>query len=615
MWSMGILAMVILAIRVVQLVHNHIRHMVTMNSGENDQRFWARNRNYWWPQFKKHLVYAPLFRKRHNREIRVGRSINVGTIPSRFHSITLLAYIISNIVYCCLLDWADEDKWAKLASLRGRAGYLAIVNMIPLVIFAGRNNPLIRLLHVSFDTYNLLHRWLGRLVAFEAVLHTVAWLVVKLAADKWHGVLLALKTDPFYSYGMIGTLAMVFLVLLSPGPIRHAFYETFLDLHILFAIAAIVGTWLHCGVAGLPQLPYVHACVAIWLGDRVLRLYKIVSCNYSWSRKSWTKAKIEALPGETVRVTMSLPHYMTIRPGSHAYLRFGAVNPHETHPFSIAWVKHKRILASSLPTDNFGSRPNTSESYASEIYGDEKDFEKQPSDSRNAPHATIQRSDTSRSLEPQPLTGRAKLEDREQVNTEVSFIIGAHHGFTRKLFNLASKFPPGVPLSTYASMEGPYAGHHSLDSYGHVILIAGSSGITHQLSYISHLLTSASHSMVATRKIRLIWVMRDQDHMHWIKPYMDELLRMGNRRQMLKVMMFVTRPTQNVMMGSPSGSVMCYPGRPQIGMLLKKEVEGQVGAMCITVCGPGGLADNVREAVRGMQGVGVVDFIEESFTW
>jgi hypothetical protein len=48
---------------------------------------------------------------------------------------------------------------------------------------------------------------------------------------------------------------------------------------------------------------------------------------------------------------------------------------------------------------------------------------------------------------------------------------------------------------------------------------------------------------------------------------------------------------------------------------VRKEVESQMGAMCVTVCGPGGLADNVREVVREVQEDGMVDFIEESFTW
>jgi len=40
---------------------------------------------------------------------------------------------------------------------------------------ATRNNPLISWANMSFDTFNLLHRWFGRIVALEAITHTVAF--------------------------------------------------------------------------------------------------------------------------------------------------------------------------------------------------------------------------------------------------------------------------------------------------------------------------------------------------------------------------------------------------------------------------------------------------------
>ena len=59
-----------------------------------------------------------------------------------------------------------------------------------------------------------------------------------------------------------------------------------------------------------------------------------------------------------------------------------------------------------------------------------------------------------------------------------------------------------------------------------------------------------------------------------------------------------------------------FPGRPNIPLLVQKEVGEQMGAMWVSVCGPGALADDVRSAVREVQDEGnVVDFIEEAFTW
>lgn len=41
------------------------------------------------------------------------------------------------------------------------------MEQVPLFLFASRNNPLIKILDLSFDQFNLLHRWLGRIVTIE----------------------------------------------------------------------------------------------------------------------------------------------------------------------------------------------------------------------------------------------------------------------------------------------------------------------------------------------------------------------------------------------------------------------------------------------------------------
>ena len=48
---------------------------------------------------------------------------------------------------------------------------------------------------------------------------------------------------------------------------------------------------------------------------------------------------------------------------------------------------------------------------------------------------------------------------------------------------------------------------------------------------------------------------------------------------------------------------------------MEMECREQIGAMGVGVCGPGGLADDVREAVRKRQGERLVDLLEEGFGW
>jgi hypothetical protein len=138
--SLAGLAMLILIIRLFQRWRAHMRHMTAMNLSGGQQTYWAKNRSKWWWKFKKHVLYAPLWKKRHNREFRLSSALNMGTIPGRFHTILLAAFIFSNIGYMLALSYSREDRYSVAAELRGRAGVLAMINMIALVILAGRNN-------------------------------------------------------------------------------------------------------------------------------------------------------------------------------------------------------------------------------------------------------------------------------------------------------------------------------------------------------------------------------------------------------------------------------------------------------------------------------------------
>ena len=105
------------------------------------------------------------------------------------------------------------------------------------------------------------------------------------------------------------------------------------------------------------------------------------------------------------------------------------------------------------------------------------------------------------------------------------------------------------------------------------------------------------------------------EHLEWIRPWMTEILNMEKRRDVLRILLFITRPRSTKEIHSPSATVQMFPGKPNIETLLDLEIEEQIGAMAVTVCGTGSLGDDVRAAVRKRQGVRNIDLIEESFTW
>ena len=96
---------------------------------------------------------------------------------------------------------------------------------------------------------------------------------------------------------------------------------------------------------------------------------------------------------------------------------------------------------------------------------------------------------------------------------------------------------------------------------------------------------------------------------------MTEILGLPGRREVLRIQLWVTRPRSSREVSSPSATVQMFPGRPNVGTVLEMEVQARVGAMGVGVCGPGGLADEVRGAVRGVVGRGEVEFLETGFGW
>ena len=134
---------------------------------------------------KRHLLYAPIWGNRHSREFRFLR-LHMGSLPLRLEVICLLIYISLNIIFILVtVDWWLSDYSKKMFQLKYAAGHLAVMNTPGLVLGAGRNNPLVQLLGISFDTFNFMHRWVGRVITANAVIHMSAVLADKASTREW----------------------------------------------------------------------------------------------------------------------------------------------------------------------------------------------------------------------------------------------------------------------------------------------------------------------------------------------------------------------------------------------------------------------------------------------
>ncbi|ORY69812.1 ferric reductase like transmembrane component [Pseudomassariella vexata] len=549
----GSLAVVLIVWRVTHVIVTYVR-MVACLTNDTQRYFAYPSTKVSW--FKRNILYSPIFSKRRNREFQLSSVANMGTLPTRLQLLFLLGYLATNVAFCVInIPFAGSFSDAG-RQLRNRSGTLATVNMIPLFIMAGRNNPLINWLGISFDTFNLLHRWFGRIVAAEALCHTLAFYAVSAQAKGWDVAVRGSLAVPYLMWGFIATCAFVALTIQAASISRHAFYETFKIMHIGLAALAVAGLYYHLNLKDLPQLKWLIPVIPIWIADRLARFTRIAWHNFGCGG---TKTLVEALPGNACRVTVTMARPWTFKPGQHAYLYLPTISLWQSHPFSLAW-----------------------------------------------------------SEEAEDLNGEKLAMNRQDVlamrKTTMSYVIRARTGATDTLYQRAASQPEGR-LWTTCFVEGPYGGVHKMHSYGTVMLFAGGVGITHQVPHVRDLVAGYANGTVATRKIILVWIIQSPEHLEWIRPWMTEILAMDKRRECLRIMLFVSRPRSTKEIHSPSSTVQMFPGRPNIETLIGIEMEQHIGAMGVSVCGPGGLSDEVRQAVRRKQYNGHVDFVDEAFSW
>jgi len=165
---------------VYQVVFHFVKYLRTLACLNNESQRYFATPHALFASFRKHFLDAPLFRTRHHREFKLSTAINVGTLPSRLQTFMLVGYFATNVgLSVWKIDWS-RGFTACAGELRNRTGVMAVVNMIPLFLLAGRNNPILKLTGLTFDTMNLIHRWFGRIVVLEAVAHTAAWMANKI---------------------------------------------------------------------------------------------------------------------------------------------------------------------------------------------------------------------------------------------------------------------------------------------------------------------------------------------------------------------------------------------------------------------------------------------------
>ncbi|KIW64205.1 hypothetical protein PV04_09158 [Phialophora macrospora] len=575
LYALVALLVIVFVYHNVLRLHRHARHLVSLGGNTRSQRYFAfANPTVAW--LKDHLVYAPLLYHRRAKEIKCGSRLILGTVPTRLQTLFITSIIVYNVFACVWnIPWSSPQL-EVLPILRNRTGSIATVNLIPICVLATIKNPLINALDISYDSFNLVHRWLGRLSILEGVAHTLCWMIAKVQKGGWSAVQKSLTHSSFIYTGLIATVGFVALGLHSSKVFRSLAYEFFLHSHVLLVAMTFGGLWIH--LADLPQQMFLLAAIIIWVGSRLWRLCTLL---YRSCGRGGSYAVIEPLQRGAVRVSLTCARPWKVRPGQTLYLSIPSIGWLTLHPFSVAWAE------SGVVDTGLGSSPSMT-SKSSE-YSDKTGLV-------TSVHAVV---------------GEGGRPERSRT---IELIIKQKSGFTSTLSTRAQQGGGRLVLPAY--VEGPYGHETSLASFGTLVLFATGVGITHHMLYVRSLLQGHADGTVATQHITLVWVVPNHECLDWVREWMQAILAMENRRCVLTVLLHVTRASLTQALKSSSSKVRIVRGRPNVMNIVQQAADTRVGCLGISVCGSGGLADEVRAATRVVIGQGVnASLMEEGFGW
>jgi NAD(P)H-flavin reductase len=469
------------------------------------------------------------------------------TLPENATTLLILALFGINIFYT-LIGIVWELPLTLVFS--DRTSLIFAANLPWLYILGAKNQPLRLLTGYSYEHLNILHRRLGEWLCFIAILHSGSMFMVWYTFFRPDGHDLRwFLTESTVYLGLITLFCYEVLYATSLASFRKWWYELFLGLHVGLQAGALGFLYFH----HRGSKPYVRVTLAIFLLDRLV--FRLLAKSREF------KASVKVMPdGNTVLLSGNWP---VTKPQSMWRSLFSQ-NMHS------GWdpAEHVFLTIPSLGRKHiFQAHPFTIASAA-------------PSD--------------------------------EQEHVWFDLIIRALDGFTRDLLIHAE-----TCSSVTIRLDGPYGSSHAYDmlrSSDVAVTVVGGSGIAVAYPMLWALLQSSSNkkhtdvdseaaagSLGTARKVALIWIVHQADHIQWLgQERLDELAALGLR-------VVLPAPTREA-------------GRPDVAALVRSTIEdltsGGQSRVGVMVSGPDGMNRAARNCCAQMLGEGrEIEVAVEKFGW
>ncbi|VVT45884.1 uncharacterized protein SAPINGB_P000939 [Magnusiomyces paraingens] len=206
-----------------------------------------------------------------------------------------------------------------------RSGIMAVAHLPLIVAFAGRNNILGWLTGWSYDTFNLYHRWLARVMFTLGFIHSIGFTVFYHIGHKYrHEFQLG-----FFRWGAVAITSGGIILFFSLRHFREQIYDVFLVIHWIFVSIFFAGVWWH--LDDLDNREWIYASVALWAFDRFMRLVRIVFSSI----KSVADLQLHE-PSQLIKLKVKYSNLWEPKPGAYVFIHF--IEPiwsiTHNHPFS-----------------------------------------------------------------------------------------------------------------------------------------------------------------------------------------------------------------------------------------------------------------------------------------
>ncbi|CRG88862.1 hypothetical protein PISL3812_05897 [Talaromyces islandicus] len=291
---------------------------------------------------------------------------NVTLQPIVFGSYTLnlpplgpVSLVMANLVTIVVMmlygfDTTDKYSWEDIGY---RTGFMTICQLPLVILLAGKQNLIGLLTGTSYERLNWYHRWISRTLWLSATIHMGFWFRDYAQYDY---IITMLKTDSLTRHGFTAWCVLTFIFLTSFAPIREWSYEVFVFQHIVTMAGFLAAVYLHA-----PDEVKVWVWIPIGLVcfDRFARILVLAFANLSIVHFDYrnekpffaNKATFTPLPGNITHISIPNP-VINWKPGQHVFFGCHSIMPLQSHPFTIMSLPSDKRLDFLVRSERGGTR-------------------------------------------------------------------------------------------------------------------------------------------------------------------------------------------------------------------------------------------------------------------